>query len=50
MNYRHGITCEYCRKVTMHGKDLADGDGSVVSGVVRKLFKDDYGLGTRNLV
>ena len=50
MNQRHGITCEDRKKVTMHGKDIADGDGSAVSGMVRKSFKDDYGSGTRNLV
>ena len=50
MNQRHGIICEDRRKVTMHGKDIADGDGSAVSGMVRKSFMDDYGLGTRNLV
>ena len=34
----------------MHGKDIADGDGSAVSGMVRSSFQDDYGKGTQNLV
>ena len=50
MNARHGIVCEDRRKITMHGKDVADGDGSAVSGMVKGLFKDDYGDGTQNLV
>ena len=50
MNARHGLICEDRRKVTMHGKDVADGDGSAVSGMVRSSFKDDYGSGTQNLV
>ena len=50
MNQRHGIICEDCRKVTMHEKDIADGDGLAVSGMARKSFMDDYGLGSRNLV
>ena len=48
---RHdGMECEDRRKVTMHGKDIADGDGSAVSGMVKGSFKDDYGSGTQNLV
>ena len=50
MTARHGIVCEDRRKVTMHGKDIADGDGSAVSGMVKKCFYDNYGKGTRNLV
>lgn len=50
MTARHGIICEDLRKVTMHGKDIADGDGSAVSGMVKKSFYDDYGKGTQNLV
>ena len=34
----------------MHGKDIADGDGSAVSGMVRKSFRENYGKGTQNLV
>lgn len=50
MKCRHGMECEDRRKVTMHGKDIADGDGSAVSGMVKKSFDDDYGEGSRNLV
>ena len=50
MTARHGIICEDRRKVTMHGKDIADGDGSAVSGMVKKSFHDNYGKGTQNLV
>ena len=50
MQARHGIVCEDRRKVTMHGKDVADGDGAAVSGKVRKSFNDDYGSGSQNLV
>ena len=50
MTARHGVVCEDRRKVTMHGKDIVDGDGSAVSGMVRKSFYDNYGKGTRNLV
>ena len=32
---RHGIKCEDWRKVTMHGNDIADGDGSAVSGMLK---------------
>ena len=34
----------------MHGKDIADGDGSAVSGVVKSSFYDDYRKGTQNIV
>ena len=50
MKARHSIECEDRRKITMHGKDVADGDGSAVSGMVRNSFKDDYGSGSQNLV
>ena len=50
MKSHHDMEFEDRRKVTMHGKDIADGDGSVVSGMVKKSFDDDYGEGTRNLV
>ena len=50
MMARHGIICEDRRKISMHGKDIADGDGSAVSGMVRSSFQDDYGKGTQNLV
>ncbi len=50
MRARHGIVFEDRRKITMHGKDVADGDGSAVSGMVKKSFHDDYGKGTQNLV
>ena len=50
MRARHGIECEDRRKISMHGKDVADGDGSAVGGMVRSSFHDDYGNGTLNLV
>ena len=50
MTARHGIICEDQHKVTMHGKDIADGDGSAVSGMVKQSFYDDYRKGTQNLV
>ena len=34
----------------MHGKDIASGDGSAVSGMVKGSFKNKYGLGTQKLV
>ena len=46
----HGMDCKDCRKVTMHGKDIADGDDPAVSGMVKGSFDDDYGKGTQNLV
>ena len=46
----HSLECEDRRKVTMHGEDIADGDGSTVTGMVKNLFDDDYGEGTQNLV
>ena len=36
MTARHDIICEDQRKVTMYGKDIIDGDGSTVSGMVKK--------------
>ncbi len=50
MNARHSLICEEGLKVTMHGRDVANGDGSAVSGMVRGSFMDDYGGGTQNLV
>ena len=50
MKSRHGMEIEDRQKITMHGKDIADGDGSAVSGMVKKSFDDNYGEGTRNLV
>ena len=50
MAARHGIPCKDRRKGSMHGKDVIDGDGSVVSGMVNGSFSDDYGEGTQNLV
>ena len=50
MHSRHGIICEDRRKVSMHGKDVADGDGSAVSHMVKNSFHDNYGKGTQNLV
>ena len=50
MKARHGMDFEDKRKRAMHGKDVADGDGSAVSGMVKNSFHDDYGSGTQNLV
>ena len=44
------MECNNRRKVTMHRKDIADGDGSAVSGMVKGSFQDEYGKGTQNLV
>ena len=46
---RHGIPCEDRRKISMHGKDIADGDGAAVSGMVKSSFSDNYGKGSQNL-
>ena len=46
----HGLDCEDRRKVTMHGKDIAYGDGSAVSDVVKGSFHDDFVEGMQNLV
>ena len=35
---------------TLHGKDIANGDGSAVSGMVKKSFYDDYRKGIQSLV
>ena len=50
MKARHGIEFEDTRKPSKHGKDIADGDGQVVGGMVKRSFNDDYGKGTQNLV
>ena len=34
----------------MHGRDITDGDGSAVSGMVKKYVYDNYRKGTQNLV
>ena len=34
----------------MHRKDIADEDGSAVSGMIKESFKDNYRLGTQNLL
>ena len=47
MQLRHGIDYEDWHKVTMHGKDIADNDGSGVSGMVKKSFNGDYGKRTQ---
>ena len=50
MSTRHCIVCEDRHKVIMHGKDVADGDGSAVSGMVKGSFRDDYRGKTQDLV
>jgi hypothetical protein len=50
MMSRHGIECEDRRKISMHGKDIADGDGAAVKGMVKKSFNDNYDGGSQNLV
>ena len=37
MKARHSLESEDKQKVSMHGKDVADGDGSAVSGMVKKV-------------
>ena len=34
MRARHGLDFEDRRKIARHGKDVADGDGSAISGMV----------------
>ena len=47
----HGMDCKDWHKGTMHRKDIADGDGSAVSSMVKgSSLCDDYGKGTQNLV
>eukprot|EP00579_Thalassiosira_antarctica_P001807 CAMPEP_0201868848 /NCGR_PEP_ID=MMETSP0902-20130614/2579_1 /ASSEMBLY_ACC=CAM_ASM_000551 /TAXON_ID=420261 /ORGANISM="Thalassiosira antarctica, Strain CCMP982" /LENGTH=40 /DNA_ID= /DNA_START= /DNA_END= /DNA_ORIENTATION= len=40
------MECEDRRKVTMHGNDIADGDGSAVSSMVKKSCDSNYGEGS----
>jgi len=45
MNQRHGIFCKDCRKITMHGKDIADGGGSALqrrSVILATTAREDY--------
>ena len=37
-------------KRSNHGKDIADGDGQALGGMVKGSFNDDYGPGSQNLV
>ena len=46
----HGLECEDKRKPSNHGKDIADGDGQTLKGMVKRSYNDDYGPGTQNLV
>ena len=46
----HGMPYEDRRKISTHGKDIADGDGAAVSGMVKGSFGDNYGKGSQNLV
>ena len=48
MKSGHGLECEDRCKMSMHRKDIADGDGSAVKGMVKNSFDDDYGEGTQN--
>ena len=50
MTTRSGIICEDWCNVSIHGKDIADDDGSAMSGMVKKSFSDNYEKGTQNLV
>jgi len=50
MKSRHGIEYKDRRQLTMYGKGIADGDGSVVEGMMKKSFNNEYGEGSRNLV
>ena len=45
MKSRHDIECKDRRQVTMHGREMADGDGSAMKGMVERSFNDDYGEG-----
>ena len=46
----HGLECEDERKPSNNGKDIADGDGQALKGMVKRSYNDDYGPGTQNLV
>ena len=37
-------------KIKKNGKDIADGDGQAVGGMVKYYFKDNYGEGSQSLV
>ena len=50
MKARHGLECEDKQKPSNHGKDIADGDGQALKGMVKRSYNDDYGPGTPNLV
>ena len=39
----HDMICEDRHKITIHRKDIADGDGSALSGMVKGSFHDNYG-------
>ena len=45
--FRFNFLSNYIAK---HGKDIADGDGWELCGVVKGPFKDDYGPGSHSLV
>ena len=45
--FRFNFLSNYIAK---HGKDIADGDGQALGGMVKGSFKDDYGLGSQSLV
>ena len=40
----------WCPGDVVIAMDIVDGDGSAVGDMVKKSSKDDYGLGTQNLV
>jgi hypothetical protein len=46
----HSIVCKDWTKITMHGRDVSDCDGSAVGGVVKCSFSDIYGSGAQNIV
>ena len=46
MSARHKIECKDTQKPEKHRKDIADGDGHTVDGMVKNSFNDNYRDGT----
>ena len=50
MSARHQMECKDTRNPAKQGKDIADGEGHAVGGMVENEFNDDYRDGKQNLV
>ena len=46
----YGIPCEDQCKTSMHLKNVADGDDTAVSGMVKSFFSNNYDKGSQNIV